>query len=642
MKTQLSLQTRIITAEFKESQKSEQHPKPAEELWQACKGAFPSGMKLLVCTELKLSVSAEPVCGDGGRIARIIRGAAIELFGSDEALSVVVEKQSGAESLKARIDALVGAEEFKSLCEEIISIAPQVKQYSTESVFASRSYLFSIEDGCGLSTYVCLLASLLTELELFVPAGEKAVIEVRPTRRKAVEPSDAYLGALAEFKHTGAEKKGQVFCIDLSEWMDATNEKDFREMLSLLESHSEDNIFIFRIPFVENDVLRHIKSALSDVMFIREVTFTPFGTKELEQCAELILQKNGYSMSSAAWDVFDTRISEEKSDGRFYGINTVRKVVGEMIFLKQLSNVRNLKSGTLIEKSDIKALAATYSHKEKTASEMLSELVGMERVAKRIEEIVSQIKAAGSAVEPPCLHMQFIGNAGTGKTTAARIIGKMLKENGVLRNGAFFEYSGRDFCGRFVGETAPKTAGMCRDAYGSVLFIDEAYSLYRGDDCRDFGREALDTLIAEMENHRSELVVIMAGYADEMQVLMQGNLGLKSRMPYTIVFPNYTKDQLFEIFRRLLIRNFSYDGEILPAAEKFFTSLPDSFISSREFSNARFVRNLYERTWGKAAMRSRLGKEKKITVTREDFLQASAEKEFSDFAEARPRTFGFN
>ena len=155
-------------------------------------------------------------------------------------------------------------------------------------------------------------------------------------------------------------------------------------------------------------------------------------------------------------------------------------------------------------------------------------------------------------MERPCIHMRFVGNPGTGKTTVARIIGKILKEKGVLRIGNFYEYAGRDFCGRYVGETAPKTASICRDAYGSVLFIDEAYSLYRGDDnSRDYGREALDTLIAEMENHRNDFVVIMAGYTDDMDKLMAGNMGLASRMPYTIEFPNFTREQLYEIFESM-------------------------------------------------------------------------------------------
>jgi hypothetical protein len=145
---------------------------------------------------------------------------------------------------------------------------------------------------------------------------------------------------------------------------------------------------------------------------------------------------------------------------------------------------------------------------------------------------------------------------------------------------------------------------MCRDAYGSVLFIDEAYSLYRGDgNERDFGREALETLIAEMENHRNDLVVIMAGYTDDMETLMKGNAGLASRMPYVIEFPNFNRDELYRIYLSMIEGQFAYDEDLLPAVRAYFDALPDVVLDSKEFSNARFVRNLFERTWAKAAMR---------------------------------------
>ncbi|MCH5351294.1 MAG: AAA family ATPase, partial [Clostridiales bacterium] len=181
---------------------------------------------------------------------------------------------------------------------------------------------------------------------------------------------------------------------------------------------------------------------------------------------------------------------------------------------------------------------------------------------------------------------------GTGKTTVARIIGKLLKEKGILRVGAFFEYAGRDFCGRYIGETAPKTSSICRDAYGSVLFIDEAYSLYRGDgDTKDFGREAIDTLIAEMENHRDDFIVIMAGYTDDMDKLMSGNYGLKSRMPYTIEFPNFTREQLYDIYVSMAKGNFKCDPGLFDSARNFFMNLSEDFITAKEFPNARYVRN---------------------------------------------------
>ena len=167
---------------------------------------------------------------------------------------------------------------------------------------------------------------------------------------------------------------------------------------------------------------------------------------------------------------------------------------------------------------------------------------------------------------------------------------------------------GRDLCGQYIGETAPRTSAICRDAYGSVLFIDEAYSLFRDEfsSARDYGREALDTLVAEMENHRDDFCVIMAGYKDEMDAMLKGNTGLMSRIPYEIEFPNYTRDDLEKIFFTMLDGTFDYEEGLKESVHGFFSEMPEEMFTSKEFSNARLVRNLFERTWGKAAYRQSL------------------------------------
>jgi SpoVK/Ycf46/Vps4 family AAA+-type ATPase len=314
------------------------------------------------------------------------------------------------------------------------------------------------------------------------------------------------------------------------------------------------------------------------------------------------------------------------------------------VYQKLLANSKKQEKSMQLTVNDTKSICADASDTNLSGMEQLNKLVGIDSIKTRVEEIIAQIELSlkDSSIQRPCIHMRFVGNPGTGKTTVARIIGKILKERGVLRVGAFFEYAGRDFCGRYIGETAPKTTSICRDAYGSVLFIDEAYSLYRGNgDTRDYGREAIDTLIAEMENHRSDFVVIMAGYTSDMENLMEGNLGLASRMPYIIEFPNFSREQLYNIFVSMVKNKFKYDDSLFDVAHNFFINLPEEVISSKEFSNARYVRNLFERTWAKAAMRCQLNGKTDIVITHDDFEHASADKEFATDMPKKTR-IGFN
>lgn len=545
----------------------------------------------------------------------------------------------------SKINALVGAEEFKALADECLKIAPGLIKHDTVDAFTHQCYLFAINDGNGLTTYLDLFADLLSELKLFNFSDKNRVAEEKllPPQDKNIS-SDPFSSVYSHFQRFGSNT-GKIISIDISEWMTKTTDKSFRDFLSVIDDHMGEHIIVFRVPFVEKEVMNGLRKNLGDVLIVRDVSFVPFDHFELSKCAEESLSKRGFSMENEAWDVFHERITEEKNDGRFYGINTVNKVIREMLYRKQLNNAMSGVDDTIIKKSEILGLASSYYEHEKTGLELLDEFIGMESIRKRVEEIVAQIEMSSknSNLGSPCIHMRFVGNPGTGKTTVARVIGKILKEKGILRNGSFFEYSGRDFCGRYVGETAPKTAAMCRDAYGSVLFIDEAYSLYRGDghSVADYGREAIDTLIAEMENHRSDLVIIMAGYTDEMDNLMKANPGLESRMPYIIEFPNYTREQLCDIFMLMVNKNFKVQDGFQEAVEEYFTSLPDEVVMSKEFSNARFVRNLFERTWGKAVLRSQLNKEDPSVLTKEDFLLASSEKEFKKIMLKQNRTLGF-
>ena len=535
---------------------------------------------------------------------------------------------------------LVGVPEFKKLAEECERLAPAMSNLSAENAFFDRSYLFSVNEGCGLSNMLLLFSELLDHLHMIPPRKasypRKREIRLPPLGKDSPLPSRIVYDLMDKIP----DPDGVILCFDIAAWMNSINTVEFHDFIKALKNYAFKTVVVLRIPFVEENVLKKITAELNQQLFIKGVPIAPYSNEQLGTISKKVLSDKGFEISDDALKVVRDRLAEECTRGKNYGIRTVERIASEAVFKKMLSDPCD----NVIRAGDLDNFVGDDIFGGKTGRELLDELIGIENVRDKLYEMIASIEAAAKIknADKPCIHMRFVGKPGTGKTTVARILGKILKERGVLSEGNFFEHSGRDLCGMYIGQTAPKTAAACHDAYGSVLFIDEAYSLYvEADDTKDFGREAITTLIAEMENHRTDMVVIMAGYTDDMEDMLKSNSGLRDRMPYKIEFPDYTREQLAQIFLKMASKNYSFGEDFEDAVKKFFDSMTDDYMESKDFSNARFARNLFERTVGKAALRCSMTDTELLELTTWDFSLASADGEFTAAVESKKRSMGF-
>jgi len=242
------------------------------------------------------------------------------------------------------------------------------------------------------------------------------------------------------------------------------------------------------------------------------------------------------------------------------------------------------------------------AHRDAGIQEMLDqldrELVGLAPVKTRIREIAALLlvdevrRKAGLSGGKPSLHMCFTGPPGTGKTTVAQRMGEILHRLGHVRKGHLVTVTRDDLVGQYIGHTAPKTKEVLKRAMGGVLFIDEAYYLYRPENERDYGQEAIEILLQVMENQRDDIVVILAGYKDRMDSFFRSNAGMSSRIAHHVDFPDYTVDELMAI-AGLMLKDRDY--RFAPAADAAFREYLERRIVQPHFANARSVRNALDR-----------------------------------------------
>ena len=257
---------------------------------------------------------------------------------------------------------------------------------------------------------------------------------------------------------------------------------------------------------------------------------------------------------------------------------------------------------TIATDDAVQAVDLAADFRESGVAEILDELdrelIGLKPVKLRIRETAALLlverarRKLGLSTDTPTLHMSFTGNPGTGKTTVALRMAGLLHRLGYVRKGHLISVTRDDLVGQYIGHTAPKTKEILKKAMGGVLFIDEAYYLYRPDNERDYGQEAIEILLQVMENQRDDLVVILAGYADRMDKFYQSNPGFRSRIAHHIDFPDYEDAELLSIAEAMLARqNYAFDDDARAAMTDYISRRR----AQPHFANARSIRNALDR-----------------------------------------------
>jgi probable Rubsico expression protein CbbX len=282
------------------------------------------------------------------------------------------------------------------------------------------------------------------------------------------------------------------------------------------------------------------------------------------------------------------------------------------------------------DRVDLRALYAQSAVGE-VLERLDRDLVGLASVKARIREIAALLlverarRQLGVQAGPPGLHMSFTGNPGTGKTTVALRMAEILHRLGYVRKGHVVAVGRDDLVGQYVGHTAPKTKEAIKRATGGVLFIDEAYHLYRPENDRDYGQEAIEILLQAMEAQREDVVVILAGYRDRMERFFSCNPGMSSRVAHHLDFPDYSHEELLAIADRMLVTmHYRMGGDARAALEEYLARR----MTQPRFANARSVRNALDRARLRQASRlfdareEPLAREKLLTIEAEDIRKS--------------------
>lgn len=389
------------------------------------------------------------------------------------------------------------------------------------------------------------------------------------------------------------------------------------------------------IEFISAVVKRYQRNTLC--IFIELVDkpgFAPQLTARLQDDLHIIELHEGAGNRDTALRYLKDLMDGSESVMSLYTDEELLEAMGDKLTFSasDIFNIReklfnsSLKNKTYPAYREVDRLKIKGAEKSNDAYSDLREMIGLTEQKALIEQIIAAHRVQKMRMDmnldkqKAALHMSFTGNPGTAKTTIARLIAQVLSRDGVLKTGRFIECGRADLVAKYVGWTAKAVRAKFQEARGGVLFIDEAYSLSDGEHAT-FGDEAINAIVQEMENHRDDVIVIFAGYPDKMKAFLDRNEGLRSRIAFHVKFPDYTPEELMDIFKLMAKRRgFEISNEVAEHCRKIFKRIA----KKKNFGNGRFVRTLLEQAWLKQAQR--IVKENEDgEVTREDLTRFKVE-----------------
>ena len=389
------------------------------------------------------------------------------------------------------------------------------------------------------------------------------------------------------------------------------------------------------VEFISESVKRFQRNTL--FIFIELVNkpgFAPQLISRLQDDLHIIELHEGAGNRDTALSYLKDLVINSDSAMNFYTEAELLEAMGDKLTFSasDIYNIReklfnsSLKNKTYPAYREIDRLKVESEEKSNDAYADFQEMIGLTEQKALIEQIIAAHRVQKMRLDmnldkqKAALHMIFTGTPGTAKTTVARLISQILARDGVLKTGRFVECGRADLVAKYVGWTAKAVRAKFREARGGVLFIDEAYSLSDGEHAT-FGDEAINTIVQEMENNRDEVIVIFAGYPDKMKDFLDRNEGLRSRIAFHINFPDYTADELTDIFKLMAKRRgYEISAEVAEHCKKIFKRVA----KKKNFGNGRFVRNLLEQAWLKQAQRI-IKENEDGEVTKEDLMRFKVE-----------------